>query len=167
MRTLTPSPVRMSPEVVVAASARGLTRRRLLGNAGNVGLGAALASAYLGRRDVAYAGHYSDQNAGYCGPSPVCGCSRCDYGSNAQCDGVESGIGYTANWVHGNSPCSSSCEGPRYRGQCRNNCWPEGPNSYWCCDCCVHNAGQRFDKCTGCGWDESNWWKCICEANAC
>jgi hypothetical protein len=166
MKMLTPSLGALAPEAVVAASAKGLTRRRMLGNAGSLGLGAALSAAYFGRSDPAIASHLGDHNPGRCGPSPVCGCGRCNWGSNAQCDAVQDGIGYTHDWVHGSANCSSSCAGGPYSG-CRNNCWPEGPASYWCCDCCVHNAGARFDHCWNCGWDQNNWWKCICEQDAC
>lgn len=145
---------RLSPEAVVATSARGLTRRRLLGNLGGVGFGAALATASVARSPgVAHAGHIGDYNAGACGPAPVCACWRCNDGYNYQCDGAETGVGY-AYYRHGESWCTSPSG--------TSNCWSEG--GYWCCDCCAHDAGVKVDRCTGCG---TNWWKCICEGAAC
>lgn len=154
MSILSFSLARLSPDAVVAASARGLTRRRMLGNLGSVGFGAALATATFGNSpEDAFANHYADQNYGKCGPSPICACHRCNNGEAFQCDGAETGVGY-AHYTHGQSYCVSPSG--------TSNCWPE--DGYWCCDCCAHSPGLTFDRCTGCGTD---WWKCICENAAC
>jgi hypothetical protein len=139
-------------EALVAASARGLTRRRMFRNAGGVALGAAVATAYF-RPGGAEA--QCGNPPGACGPAPLCGCSRCNAGPNDQCDVAEARV-EKARWGSGAQPC--------IRRDGRVNCWQEG--SIWCCDCCVRNAGCQVTRCTSGGPCGSNWWKCICKTGA-
>jgi hypothetical protein len=144
----------LSPEALAAAGARGLTRRRLLGSAGGIALGAGLATASLTARNAS-----ACTSASPCGPSPLCGASRCNAGEHDQCDYDEGGV-EKARWDSGVQPCRH-LEG-------RNvNCWTE--NGTWCCDCCVLNAGcttgsrcstKATDSSSAC--DSGIWHKCIC-----
>lgn len=141
---------RSASERLVAASARALTRRRLIGNVGSTALGAAMVTAFVGRAELAEA---QCASASPCGPAPMCGCSRCNNGYDWQCDGGEPET-TPARWGSGSQPCS-----PSY-----GNCWPAG--SINCCDCCAKNptctSGAR---CTSCG--SGSWYKCICRQGVC
>jgi hypothetical protein len=130
------------PERLVESSARGLTRRRVLRNAGGIGLGAAVATAFLGRNaKLAHACDYS----GPCGPSPLCGTFRCN---GYRCD---TNYASWARWESGPAPCLGNSG--------VNNCWEE--SGYRCCDCCAYNPGCQHTPCVylSCG---HNTWQCIC-----
>jgi hypothetical protein len=155
MRTLRGLPRSLSPERLAAASARGLTRRRLLGSAGGVALGAGVATLGTATRAEAVC-----TSAYPCSPSPLCGGSRCDAGDNAQCDYDEGGI-EKAVWGPNEQPCTHQSG--------YINCWYSG--STHCCDCCVTNAGcttgarcktQCSTSSSSCPCDGRIWHKCIC-----
>lgn len=137
------------PERMVAAAARGLTRRRLLRDASSAALGAAVTTAYLGRdSEVAAACTFSN----ICTPSPLCGDFRC---SGFSCN-VSSETKW-AHWEGGTAPCSGNSG--------VDNCWDKciPPNNFRCCDCCARNAGcTQGSTCFGCG--SGTWHKCICRA---
>ena len=140
----------LSPDTIVAATAKGLSRRRMLGNAGSVALGAALFTALGAKSDVAEA---QCASAYPCGPAPMCGCDRCNDGYSWQCDGAEPNTD-PARWGPGSQPCS-----PSY-----GNCWMSG--SIHCCDCCAYFPTCRTGAlCYNCG--AGNWYKCICREGAC
>jgi hypothetical protein len=136
------------------ATARGLTRRRLLRNVGGMALGATVATAYAGRRPAAASHCAASSYSGPCGPAPLCGSSRCD-GGGSSCNAAN-GVTF-ARWESGQAPCDKP-DGSLYR-----NCWCEG--STRCCDCCVYHPGCRDYRCIGtwCGADD---WKCICRGTS-
>lgn len=132
-----------SPERLVTASAKGMTRRRFMRRAGTTALGAAVTTAYLGRRsDEAKA----CANPAPCYGAPRCGGHRCN---GFQCDAARA----DTNWsCYGGGQC---CGNAGY-----DNCW-EAPGRIRCCDCCAHNAECTTGApCSGCG--SSNWHTCIC-----
>jgi hypothetical protein len=136
---------------VVAASARGLTRRRILRNASGVALGGVVATAYA-FRTPAEAGHCSSSSySGPCGPSPLCGPCRCN--------------GYRCV-VPGSSGCWQQWSCYVEERCCADsgvrNCWCEG--SYRCCDCCAYDPGCKDTACStsSCG---GNYWVCICRGS--
>ncbi len=142
-------PRRLSPEAIVDRAARGLTRRRMLRNAGGLALGAAMTTAYVGTRpDIAEACTFSD----ICGPAPLCGPGRC---SDWYC--VVSAETRYAKYQQGDAPCADSSV---------TNCWPvcsPGGYRYLCCDCCAKNPSCTAGAaCYNCG--SSGWRKCICRA---
>lgn len=138
---------RLSPDDLVATTARGITRRRVLRNAGGFALGAAVTTAYIGGGSEVLA---QCTSASPCGPSPLCGPSRC---SGFHC--VPSSVTKWAVWGSGPQPCDNG--GSR-------NCWASPCTNhriYSCCDCCAHNPTCTTGaSCTGCG--SSGWRKCIC-----
>jgi hypothetical protein len=139
------------PDRLVAAAARGMTRRRALRNSGGVALGAAVATAYLGRgSDVAAACTWST----VCGPAPLCGGTRCN---GFRCD-IGRADTWWAHYEGGAAPCSGT------NGV--NNCWETGcvNHQIWrCCDCCAKNAGcTSGDTCFDC--PAGTWHKCICHS---
>jgi len=139
-----------SSAAIVEATARGLTRRKLLRNAGGVALGTSLATALVLRGPEPA---YGCASSSPCGPAPLCGCTRCNDGYNWQCDGAEDNTD-PARWGSGSQPCS-----PSY-----GNCWNEG--GYHCCDCCARDAGcTTGSSCYSCG--SGTWHKCICREGVC
>jgi hypothetical protein len=137
----------LSPESVAAATARLVSRRRLLRNAGTVALGTAMTTAYFGMRpEVAQACTFSS----VCGPSPLCGPSRCS--------GYSCVPSTTTKWMkYGLYQCGTNAN---------DNCWSVCRNNilWYCCDCCAKNAGctTNAQPCTGCG--STGWTSCICRA---
>jgi hypothetical protein len=140
---------KLRPEAIAASAARGLTRRRLLRNAGGAALGAAVATAYVERASEAVAQcSYSD----VCGPAPLCGGARCD---SWRCLAGRADTDW-AVYQSGPAPCSGTSG--------VNNCWETGcfNGQIWrCCDCCARDAGcTAGDTCFSCG--AGSWHKCIC-----
>lgn len=135
-------------DAMVARSARALTRRRMFRNAGALALGAAMGTAYVGRRpEVAEACQYSD----VCGPSPACTYLQCD---GAQCKAGQPDVNWVT-WGSGSQPC---------QGPDEKNCWTtcHNGNLWRCCDCCRKNAGcDAGALCTSCG--SGTWRKCSCQ----
>jgi hypothetical protein len=148
------SPNVLSPESLAAATARVMTRRRLLRNAGGVALGAALTTAYLGTRPEAKA---ACTTSSVCGPSPLCGSFRCD---GYHCDVIANETLW-AKWGPGEQPCSVDSG--------VDNCWdvcsPAG-KEHRCCDCCAKDPGCTTGAaCThNTLCPSGNWRKCICRA---
>ena len=118
------APALLSPERLVVASAKGLTRRRMFRNVGSLGLGAGMATVYFGRTEAAEA-QCSTDPAGACHGAPICGSFRCDSGDQGQCDVHESG---TDKSSYGTAECREA-DGSY-------NCWCEGSTA--CCDCCAY-----------------------------
>lgn len=142
----------LSPERLVVASAKGLTRRRMFRNAGSLGLGAGMAAASLVRSEDAEAACTNDPE-GACYGAPLCGSFRCDSGDQAQCDVHESGTDKSTYTV----------------GQCREaegsyNCWCDG--SYACCDCCAYQPSCTTGQaCAHNGNCSGAVYMCICRSN--
>jgi hypothetical protein len=130
------------PDRLVAATARGVTRRRFVRRAGSVALGGVIAGAYVLRPEEARAA--CNWDIAPCSGSPLCGGFRCD---GYKC--IVSSTPHT-NW---------SCY-TRYLC-CNNagtaNCWCNGGTR--CCDCCAYDAGCKITECT---CHSSNHWGCIC-----
>jgi hypothetical protein len=149
MRVLTRAMRFPGPTALTASAAKGLTRRRMLGNAGSLALGATVATAYIGRPEDAIACNSSAP----CGPSPLCGGSRCDAGDNYQCDYDEPYI-QKAVWGSGAQPCS-------HQPGTAVNCW--SASGTWCCDCCVYQPGCQVTRCSLNNiCTQLGWFKCIC-----
>lgn len=139
----------LRPEDLAEGAARGLTRRRLLRNAGGAALGGAVAIAYIERASDAVAQcAYSDA----CRPSPLCGGARCD---GWRCLASRADTSW-AVYQGGSAPCSGTSG--------VNNCWESGcvNGQIWrCCDCCARDAGCTAGAaCYACG--AGAWNKCIC-----
>jgi hypothetical protein len=143
---------------MVAASARTLTRRKMLRGAGAT-IATSVVAAGVWRPGMAWAEcvgiapRFSGNRV--CGPSPYCNDWRC-YSSGA-CHN-------TSNHKprgYGGSSCISTGEG-------YGNCWCvcDSNNLYRCCDCCA-NTYQGGDTvyCSGCGG--GNWYRCICRGTRC
>jgi hypothetical protein len=142
----------------VVDGARLLTRRRLLRNASAAAFGAALTTAFLGRRPyVAYANHVNT----ICGPSPYCRQTRCD---GYRCHTTDR----TRYRAYGGNRCSHTT-GVR-------NCWTTCRNGakYRCCDCCgdYYTGDQisvqghpRAERCYGCPGTR-RWYKCTCRGSS-
>jgi hypothetical protein len=142
---------------VVASAARGITRRRMLRDAGGAAFGSALAVAYFGMHaDVAQACKWSV----VCGPSPLCGGFRCGGPNYAawQCNNDR-----FDTWIqtgHGSYDCGGTRRGP-------NNCWnaPCYRHQVWrCCDCCGNGANNCNHPCHRSSCGSSTWGSCICHA---
>jgi hypothetical protein len=139
-------------ERLAAATAKGVTRRRMLRNVGGVALGATVGSAYLGTRpDVAEACAYWAS----CGTSPRCADFRC-----------RSAAGLTYE-------CNAGRADTAWRNYNTSQCGGGGPINCWtvcnsgrrvrCCDCAGQNtAGGCGFVVSGCG--SGTWRSCICAA---
>jgi hypothetical protein len=134
----------------VVGAARGITRRKLMRNAGAAAFGASLSAAFLGgplqRR--AAADHFI--GTGPCAGSPHCNEVRCTGPAGSSCDGSRP----DTKWrVYASSQCES--------GGDDHNCWTtcNGNQLLRCCDCCVNVAGG-VNNCTGCG--AGQWHRCYC-----
>ena len=126
----------------VLATARGITRRRLLRRAGSGAFGLLVAGAFFSRTaEEAFA----DQVACSAGGIPVCSSTRCY--SNGTCHNTLQ----TRPAYHNTGTCTTS-----------NHCWLEQPaNCIWqCCDCCV-NYNTGFEACNSCA---GIYWGCACRA---
>jgi hypothetical protein len=139
----------MSPlnrlDAAVARSARGLTRRRLLRNAGGAALGASLAMSLSGTKESRAA----VLDAGGCSGSPQCSDTRC------YADGGCHNTTQTKwrDYAGGSCTCAS----------CSQHCWPSSYNgrATRCCDCCVdYNTGGSTCSSSSCGG--GSWWRCHC-----
>jgi hypothetical protein len=160
------------PERVVARTATGITRRRLLRRAGGVALGAALAAAYLDKvaTDPAFAvtcfGH-GDIHCGLacktepCGPSPKCGDNHCH--ANGQCMQNDVGGSHTKGRTYEGGECTALPD-VDYRGNCWCNC--SGGKMRRCCDCCQENDTGADKFCWNCPW-QNPWYKCHCHQDIC
>lgn len=138
-----------APERLAAAAARGLTRRRMLRNAGGVAFGAAVTTAYLGRGADEVKAVCSYHNI--CGPAPACGGWRC---SGYNC--IVTSRTKWAHWEPGAAPCSGNSG--------VDNCWVacSGGTRYFCCDCCARDASCTSGSgCFSC--PPGTWHKCICK----
>lgn len=114
---------------VAVASARTVTRRRLLRNAGAAALGASLGLAMAGTEDVGVA--FADGSASHpCGPSPIAPSGYCATGTNC---GPPSACG---GRYHDTYTCN---------GQFAGGCWNEdyrsqGKGLWSCCDVCINSG---------------------------
>jgi hypothetical protein len=142
----------LTPDTLVAGAARGMTRRRVLRNAGGFALGAAATVAYAGTRpDIAAACTYWSG----CGPAPRCADYRC---TGYKCNGGRSDTAW-ALWQGGSAPCSGDSG--------VDNCWTicQSGTKYFCCDCCAYRPScTAGDSCYNCG--SSGWRKCICKGSS-
>jgi len=122
-------------------AARGLTRRRVLRNAGSTAIGAALSTAYLGSGPEGTAFAMGTPTSP-CGPSPLCPSGVCNGSGGCSCYGRVYAT-YTCNPGGG-----SGCWTEDYRSR--------GGHLWKCCDCCCLSGGGN--SCSGC----FNHNACIC-----
>jgi hypothetical protein len=135
------------PDRLVASSARSVTRRRFLRNAGGAALGASLGVAYLSRSGPALAFGTADNP---CGPSPLCVYTKCS-GTPSNCNSSPPGNCSRRHYNDSSYPCTTEY-----------NCWNEDYRSvgkgWWrCCDCCCDGVGGP--NCSGCSGQP-----CICRS---
>lgn len=124
----------------VAATASGMTRRRLLRRAGGTALAMSFGTAFAWQRpDLAHAGQIA------CGGYPNCRDTRCY--SNGTCHNTSA----SRRQYYASGTCAP------YQGGI--SCWNEQHGCLWrCCDCCVdYNTGSI--ACSGCGGSR---WACLC-----
>lgn len=163
--------IRGAPQRLVALTATGITRRRLVRRAGEVALGAAMAGAFLDRvaTDPSYAltcwgqnGCGSECKREDCGPSPPCGDNHCR--DDGECANYQEPRHHTRNRYYGDDQC---------RGEVQNdfsvNCWCNcfSGNVHRCCDCCQENDTGDWRRCHNCGVNNENWYRCFCRKRLC
>lgn len=121
------------------ATARGLTRRRLMQRAGTGALGVAFGTAYLWQRpDLASGQHTACQGI-------LCSSTRCYDSGYCHCTTRTKRRAYTRGYCLG-------CDGG-------TACWTEQHGCLWrCCDCCA-DYDTLWYTCDFCG---GFFWACVC-----
>lgn len=129
----------------VATVGAEISRRRLLGTVGKVGLAAGLSIGLLESKWLSgLAGANGSCAGGACGPSPLCPSAQC---SGGQCYR----FGGNANRDYNTNYCGTggNCWTESWGGGCRN------PGNWTCCDCCcccgcsLGSACGNGPSCTG------------------
>lgn len=138
----------------VLKAAHGMTRRRLLRNAGSTAFGAAMVTSMLGAEFA-----YSNADAA-CGPAPMCPLQHCQNGAKHRCKDARDDTSWRP---HGFGYCTG------YQGDYGDHCWTgyDGPNAFKCCDCCVRkNIYTGTCNPNTCKGNSGYWSRCICGAPA-
>jgi hypothetical protein len=141
---------------LVSATARIITRRRFMRNAGAAAFGGALATATGATWPLkANAGIYPGNHV--CGPSQYCPSNRCD-GFHCHQTNRTSYRPYGGSYCSGTSGVTNCWTSPCVRG-----------GKYMCCDCCMDDYpgpdvyGNPSGRCSGCP-SSAAWYKCICHS---
>lgn len=132
---------------LATATARAVSRRRFLRNAGAAALTTSLGVAYVGSR--APRGLASGPNDP-CGPSPICITTDCT-GTPNNC--TTTSPAFCSRRTHDRYTCTTdyNCWNEDYRGT--------GQGLWRCCDCCCPN--YTLNPCSNCGFSSG---ACICRS---